>query len=138
MNCADVVDENLPEGKRSGFPWQNFGGVKSWLQQIIHEANADLPDDRQLPKKFTDYSDQNLLDFPWWRFEHFDLISDTPVSELFPYFYAAFPNAKVVHTVRNATTWSGKRTVGLMKGVTYENFYYIPEKYRQLGIIKEH
>ena len=48
------------------------------------------------------------LDFPS-LLKDYDAIVDTPVAQLFPFILAAFPNAKVVHTVREATEWAAKR-----------------------------
>ena len=40
----------------------------------------------------------------------FDAILDTPVPQLFPFLLAAFPNARVVHTVRDSMAWVKSRT----------------------------
>ena len=52
------------------------------------------------------YSD---LDFPQ-LFQKYDVVSDVPVPQLFPFIFAAFPNARVLHTVRDAMTWVEKRS----------------------------
>ena len=44
--------------------------------------------------------------------EPFDAVLDTPIPNIFPFLYAAFPNARIVHTVRAADEWvhtRGKR-----------------------------
>lgn len=40
----------------------------------------------------------------------YDAILDTPAPQLFPYLLAAFPNARVVHTVRDSLDWVEART----------------------------
>ena len=44
------------------------------------------------------------------RLHKFDAILDTPVPQLFPFLLAAFPNARVVHTVRDSMDWVKART----------------------------
>jgi hypothetical protein len=49
------------------------------------------------------------IDFP--RLLHnFDAVLDTPAPQLFPFLLAAFPNARVVHTVRDSMDWVEART----------------------------
>ena len=47
--------------------------------------------------------------FDYTILEKWDGVMDTPMAELFPYILAAFPRAKVILSVRNATEWSRSR-----------------------------
>jgi hypothetical protein len=38
-----------------------------------------------------------------------DLLADEPIGDVFPYLLAAFPHAKVIHTVREPSQWVGHR-----------------------------
>ena len=57
--------------------------------------------------------------------EPFDAVLDTPIPSIFPFLYAAFPNARIVHTVRAADEWvrtRGKRAK-LLAPVPFSGFF---------------
>lgn len=47
--------------------------------------------------------------FDFRIFDEFDAIGDTPIPQYFPFLLDAYPNSKVILTVRNATEWAIKR-----------------------------
>ena len=42
-------------------------------------------------------------------FEGYDFIADTPISAIFPFVLAAFPNAIILHSTRNSSDWTRSR-----------------------------
>ena len=57
--------------------------------------------------------------------EPFDAVLDTPIPNIFPFLYAAFPNARIVHTVRAADEWVHTRTkrAKLLAPVPFSGFF---------------
>ena len=72
-------------------------GLRTWK----YGAKARYME-RLNPRRYRDINYTELL-------EDVDFASDTPLTQLFPYVLAAFPNAVVLHTTRNATEWVRSR-----------------------------
>ena len=72
------------------------GGAK--LDPILRAINAAAPS--------AGYESINWVEL----LAPFDAVLDTPIPQMFPYILAAFPNARVLHTVRTSDAWVASRT----------------------------
>lgn len=52
---------------------------------------------------------ENVADFDFTPLRDLTGVFDAPIPNLFPFIYRAFPNAKVILTVRNSTDWVVRR-----------------------------
>ena len=70
-------------------------------------CTADLS---KIGRRMTAIHPSNYSTTNWPAFlTKYDAVFDTPVSALFPVLFAAFPNARVVHSVRASLEWSMRR-----------------------------
>ena len=85
-------------GTRSLDSFASCCGLRTW-KYGPHARHITL----QKPKQYRGMNYTHI-------FRHADFASDTPVPFIWPYMLAAFPNAVVLHSTRNATEWVRSRT----------------------------
>ena len=83
--------------------------VEHFRLRVMHADSSPLAWETLARMASVEPSEYGGIDFVR-LLEPFDAVLDTPVAQLFPFILAAFPRARVLHTVRDAHDWVAHRS----------------------------